>query len=77
MSADFTQPVVIDPEGLYDIRLYFGWGQRTVGFGECRIYNNSRDGKLHADTENMSREWLRHALHSLADRIADSAVIDG
>ncbi len=44
------------------------WGAKGIGFGQIHLYVGE-DGKLHADTEMMSRHFLRSLLLRLADEI--------
>lgn len=73
-KPDFNAPIEIELDGIFTANLYFGWEQRTVGFGQCTV--SLENGKLTADTECMSREWLRRALHALADTLADNAELE-
>lgn len=76
MKPDFTQPIVVEKDDIHQVALYFNWGQNTIGFGQCSIHFDPETGAIKADTENMDREWLRRALHSLVDTLVDNAVIE-
>lgn len=73
---DFQQPISVTRDDLHAAHLYFSWGQKTVGFGQCSIQIDEQTGEITADTENMSREWLRRALHAVADMLADEAKLE-
>lgn len=73
-SPDFEKPISVDVGDIYVSSLYFSWQQDTVGFGECSVKRNE-DGTFTADTENMSKEWLRRALYSLMDTIVENAKL--
>lgn len=55
--------------------IYFNWSQQKCGFGQLSIEKNE-EGKLICSNECMSREWVRKALHSLADHLADTVILD-
>lgn len=51
---------------------YFDWSQPGCGFGQLS-FSTDRTGRLTCDSECMGREWVRAALHALADHVADTA----
>lgn len=77
-APDWTQPVNIELHDLFAFRLYTHWAQRTVGFGELalEVRLHKEDGnacmRITGDTETMGREWVRKALHALADTVANA-----
>lgn len=73
-QPDFNAPISVELRDIHAANLYFSWGQQTVGFGECRI-GIQPDGSLTASTENMSREWLRRALHAVVDTLVDAVEL--
>lgn len=61
--------------GLYECNSYFGWDWKGCGFGQMTLRFDKGAMKIIVDSENMGRESVRKMLHSLADYIADRAVI--
>lgn len=51
---------------------YFDWSQAGCGFGQLS-FSTDKQGRLTCDSECMGREWVRQALHALADHVADTA----
>lgn len=48
--------------------LTLDWSARGIGFGQLHFYKGA-DGKLHADTECMDRQFVRSVLLRLADEV--------
>lgn len=61
--------------GLYEGNAYFGWNWTGCGFGQMTMRFDKGEPKIIVDSENMGREYVRTLLHSLADYIADRAII--
>lgn len=74
-TPDYNQPIEVAVEDLHVARLYFNWGQNTIGFGQCSLYRNE-DGTIAAHTEGMNKEWLRRALYAVVDTLVDNATVD-
>jgi hypothetical protein len=74
-APDFQQPIQVSPDGVHGASLYFDWGQRTVGFGQCSIHRDSKTGEITADTEGMGKEWLRRALYAAVDVLVENAKL--
>jgi hypothetical protein len=78
MAIDWTQPVQIALHDIHTLRIYTDWGQKSVGFGQLAlgVQVHKEDGKvcmrITGDTEAMGREWVRQALHAVADTLADA-----
>jgi hypothetical protein len=68
-----TNPPTIS--GLYEGNAYFGWNWTGCGFGQMTLRLDKGAMKIIVDSENMGRESVRKLLHSLADYIADRAII--
>jgi hypothetical protein len=62
------------PVEIYDVfrGAYIQWGQKGCGFGQL-AFGPDKGGRLTCDSECMGREWVRQALHALADHVADNA----
>jgi len=60
---------------LYEGNAYFGWNWTGCGFGQMTMRLDKEASKIIVDSENMGRESVRKLLHSMADYIADRAVI--
>jgi hypothetical protein len=73
-EPNFQLPILVPLDGIHAANLYFDWGQRTVGFGQCSIH--IEDGKVTADTEGMGKEWLRRALYAAVDTLVDNATLE-
>lgn len=77
-APDWDQPVQVDLHDIYKFSAYFDWGQKTVGFGQLSltIAPDKTVVKVAGDTETMGREWVRKALHALADTVANALPAD-
>lgn len=56
--------------------IYFDWAWKGCGFGQLDIHFDKEAGTIHVANECMSRERVRSILISLANHIADKAVLD-
>lgn len=65
-------PVVSD---LHGANVYFDWGWKGCGFGQLSVHFDRETSKLECMNERMSRDSVRKILHSLADFIADRAIL--
>jgi hypothetical protein len=75
-APDFQAPITVEHSGIHAASLYFSWEQQTVGFGQCTLHLDPDTGAIRADTEGMSAEWLRRALHALVDTLVDEAQVE-
>lgn len=77
------EPVEVDLHDIMTFRVYFNWGQKTVGHGQCDVgvKVHKEDGnavmRIFGDTERMGREWTRSALHALIDTICNAMPEEG
>jgi hypothetical protein len=78
MKPDWTQPVGIDLHDIIVFRVYTNWGQKTVGFGQLDVgvkllkEPGNLAMRIFGDSETMSREWTRKALHAVVDTVCNA-----
>jgi hypothetical protein len=65
----------VDLDDLLSAQLYFNWRQAKCGFGQLSITRNS-EGLVTCMNENMSRRWVRRALHAAVDTLVDNARLE-
>ncbi len=41
------------------------WQMKGIGFGQLTFYE--KDGKLHCDSERMSKKFIKHILSNMVD----------
>ena len=82
MTTENNEPVSI-PLCEITLKASMNWGQRKCGFGQLAMFVEQSEGvtRLSGDTEGMSKEWVRKALHTMVDSIADAlpegrAIVD-
>lgn len=61
--------------GLHYGEMYFDWIWKEFGFGDLSFSFNPETSKLECMNAQMSRENVRKILHSMADFIADRAIL--
>jgi hypothetical protein len=61
--------------GLHHANMYFDWGWKGCGFGQLSFSFDRETSKLECMNECMSRDSVRKILHSMADFIADRAIL--
>ncbi len=72
--AEPEEKIETTVKNIFAGHLYFNWGQNYCGFGQLSITRNE-DGTVTCMNENMSRRWVRRALHSAIDVLVDAAVL--
>lgn len=60
---------------LHSAEFRFDWSWAACGFGQISVDYNRRRKRLVISNECMSRDSIRKMLHSLADFIADRAIL--
>lgn len=63
-----------DDNCIHSMNGYFSWCATGVGFGQMSFSLNKETGKVEFDTELMSKEATRRALHDLVDYMIDNGV---
>lgn len=60
---------------LHHAHFYFDWAWVGCGFGQVSVYLDRDQKQIEILNECMSRDSIRKMLHSLADFIADRAIL--
>jgi hypothetical protein len=67
-------PVEVTLSDVVSAEIHFNWGQEMCGNGDLRMTKGA-DGSIICSNDNMSRRWVRRAMHAAVDTIVDGAVL--